>query len=229
MQKNIANRLILPIFAILTALGVAGFFIPLKGEWVDRVVSETLSRRLKLEVKCFNSKLVRWSEVSFDKMTAGVETAKPLLQSGTGEIYLYTKPFLIFHLNDISLTHNIGASGFLSSLPISKSLEGETMIRRVTAGLSGRGAEGFLHFFECDSDDFKLKGGVKWGSGRVIKAHFYLWLSPEKSKKLPKEILRSMISKEGGWVALKAVYNQNEFTLLGAHGPMFRAKWAGIA
>lgn len=227
-QKSVVKNLILWLLAIFLALCAAGFFIPVSGEWVDPLVSRLLSRELGIGVRCVNARIVRWSKVYFNQMTVGVKPEEMLLESGSGEIYLHTPPFLIFRLNDIRFTQHIGSYGFIASLPIAKGLQGELTIQRFTAGLSGQKEKGFLHLFECDSDHFKLKGGVKWGGGRVMKAHLYLSLSPEKTKKLPKEILRRMIPREKGWVAVRIVYGQNKLVLAGPNGPLFQAKWGGL-
>lgn len=224
-KKNFIKILVLSICAILLVLFSAGFCIPLRGDWVDSVTSRILSRRLGLRVRCVNAQLVRWSEVSFDKIDVGFDSKNRWFESGPGEIYFYEAPFLLFRLTDIQFAQTVSASRALFSMPIFKSLQTEWAIHRLMAGWSGDQSDGFLHLFECASDDFELKGGAKWAHGRVMKAHFYFSISPERSRKIPVDISRRMIPTRKGWVAVRIVYSQNRLMMSGLKGPFFQAQW----
>mgnify|MGYP001618383766 CR=1 FL=1 len=213
------------ICVILLALYGAGFWIPLRGDWVDGVTSRILSRRLGLQVRCVNAQLVRWSEISFDKIDVGFDSNRQWFESGPGEIYFYAAPFLLFRLTELRLAQTVSASRSLFSMPIFKSLQTEWVIHRLTAGWSGDRSDGFLRLFECASDDFELKGGAKWAHGRIMKAHLYFSISPERSRRLPADIFTRMIPTPKGWVAVRIVYSQNQLMMSGLKGPFFQAQW----
>ena len=213
------------VTAVFLTLGGAGLFIPMRGPWVDWAVSRFLSGKIGLESCCVNARIAAWSEVSFDRMSAGGDSKNVLWDTEKGEIRFGPRPFLAVSVKELRLFRRLLREPFLESLPISRGLQGDVLIRQLTALWSGNHLSGTLHLLECLSDDFGLRGGAKWGNGRLIKAYFYFSLSPEKSKKIPAEISRRMIPLKNGWVGTRIIYSQNELTMSGLRGPLFQAKW----
>ncbi len=224
-HKHTVIKLILAVTAALLALGGTGLFIPMRGEWLDRMVSLVLSEKLGLESHCVNARIIRWSEISFERMSVGHDFRNALLESGEGEIRPGPRPFLVVSVKDIRLFQGALRNSFLASLPISKGLQGEFLTHRVTALWSGNHLSGVVHLLECVSDDFQLRGGAKWDNGHLIKAYFYFSLSPDKSKKIPISISRRMIPLKNGWVGTRIICTPNELTLAGLRGPLFQARW----
>ena len=224
-QKNSLKYILL---ALIIAAGLAFFaclVISLRGEWVDSAVSKIMSRQSGFAVNCTKASLALGPKVSFDRLSVGYTEQQQFLESGPGSVTLAGKPFLGVDLQEVHLVHNKESSRLFSFLPISRSLGGDLKVNRLRAGWRGSRSDGFLRLFECDAKNIVLKGGLILKDQQVLKAHFILLLSPERLKKIPKELSRRMIPAKNGWSAVRIIFYQDQITLSGPKGPLFQAEW----
>lgn len=224
-HKNKFIKNFLAGVCVIAVLGGAGLLIPVRGEWVDWAVSRLLSRYSGLEIRCANAKIIRWSVISFDRIITGRDSKNALFEAVEGEIRREPHSFLVISLKNIRLLQQILKDPALDSLPISKGLQGDFVVRELTVLWSGNSLSGTIHLSECVSDDFNLRGGLKWDNGKLTKAFFYFALPPERSKRIPGSILRRLIPLKNGWLGTRITYFSNKLTLSGRRGPLFQAKW----
>src|SRR5258706_14349225 len=148
------------VLILLFVFGGMGYLLPFRGAWIDRAVSDFLSKKFRFGILCKSTELRHWSKVSFQSMALGFEgSANKFLESGSGQIYRGNTSSWFVQLRDVRPTKNFPGSRFFSSLPIAKGFEGTALVREITASIHGQAADGFIRVFKCQSDDFVLKGG----------------------------------------------------------------------
>ena len=213
---------------LITVAGLAFsacLVISLRGEWVDLAVSKIMSHQSGFAVHCAKAGLTLGPKVSFGRLSAGFTEQQRILESGPGSVTLAGKPFLMVNLQEVHLVHSKDSSRLFSFLPISKSLEGDLKIDRLIVGWKGSRSDGFLRVFECHAKNIILKGGLVLKDRQILKAHLTLSLSPERSKRIPKELFKRMIPEKNGWSAVRIIFYEDRITLSGSKGPLFQAEW----
>ena len=185
------------VFALLAA---AGWAVPIGGPWADFAASKFLTHQTGLPVRCKNTKILRWSKVSF---------------------------LAVIDRRDLRLMEVFRAARVLSSSPIANGLEGILSVDQLRVGFSGDRSEGLVRILRCESDGLSVRGGWAFKDARLTKAHLYLSLGPARLKKIPPLIRSRLRAVGGGWAAMHIVLCQNQLTFIGHHGPLFQAKWQG--
>ncbi|OIO38552.1 MAG: hypothetical protein AUJ71_02710 [Candidatus Omnitrophica bacterium CG1_02_49_16] len=216
------------IAALSGALYGMGFVVPLQGPWVDFSISKLLDQKTGFLIHCHKTKIRGWAQVSFDSLSVSAQGQPNLFVTGSGSI-----DFKKSHLTQVYLEHvrpggSFCSTGIFSSWPIARGLDGKFLVNQLKAGVTDIHSEGLIRIFRCESDDFRLKGGLILKDQRIARAHFFFSLGPARLKKIPSQIRSRLIAEKEGWAGVHIIYCKNQLTLIGLHGPLFQAKWQGV-
>ena len=224
-QKSSLKNILLALIIAAGLVFFACLAIFLRGGGFDSAVSKVMSHQSGFAVNCAKASLALGPKVSFDRLSVGFTEQQQFLESGPGSVTLSAKAFLGIDLREVRLAHDKESSRLFSFLPISKSLEGNLKVDHLRAAWRGTRSGGFLRLVECDAKNIVLKGGLVLKDQQVLKANFTLLLSPERLKKIPKELSKRMIPAKNGWGAVRIIFYQDRITLSGPKGPLFQAEW----
>lgn len=217
--------------ALLAVIVVFRAF-PLRGRWIDDVLSEKISREASIPVRLFESSIESWKEVRFKLLLVESRSKVSWVASGPGRLRLLSGgPFdpvrtMLLEMKSLAILEDFyrrsSVVAWVSKRAFRDPIYVERLVVRVKqteAGLSCR----ILRF---DSEEVILRGGfVLKRDGRIAKADLFVLVPGDRFEEIPKEVRARMIRRANGWRGVRVLSDGKSLTVLGTHGPFFRAEW----
>ncbi|GEM_PF-3708977 len=208
------------LVAALLGLAALGYGVPLKGSWLDPLASRFLSARWGVSIQMREVEIKRWSQVRFGAIEV-MKDGQRHISTGAGEIspglfktraraeqVIFYKPFYKDFAKAFLFLDKGGDVWELGSVDVL---------------LSG-GRRPVAHFLKLGSGDLRVRGGICFEGGRILKMHALFFLSERLRVKLPDNINKRLL-KRGRFGALRLTYQGYKLTVSGQGGPMLKANW----
>ncbi len=219
---------------VLCALGAALLIgVPLRGRWLDRAVSEWVSRRSGHHLEFSQTSLViaartatfgsaRLTDAN-GRLTASAVEGKVRLSGWSCERGSLTMREL--RLDSGVLWKTLATAAPAGVLPETPQIRfGPVRIDRVR-----RQDRTTLHLSEIRSDDFRLVGGWQWERGRTRKAHLRVAVSGRVGSSIPKALAKRLRPRRDGFLEWRLVFFGNSLEVDGVSGPIVKARWRSFS
>ena len=230
-------RLAGAVFIVLLAgflILLGGAWLPLQGDWVDRWASVYLSRATGVQIRLYDSRVIRWKQIQFGLLTITEQGQnKILLTSGAGAIRVNSGSFwgggvkrFDLKFEDVVIMEDLCRKSPLIAWASKKAFDKPIVLKSVE-GVLKKSAEGILsaHLLTGDSQALILRGGISFHLKHVVKVHALALLPSDRFEEVPKEIRARMILRKHRWRGLRFIYIKNQLTVIGQSGPFFQADW----
>ena len=212
--------------ALLAGFGAAGYWIPLRGAWLDRTLEAMLLSPNGMNGRIENSVLRRWSHLSFENLRLKTESGEPLLTAQKGNVQFYGFFLWIrsaeIVLNDITAAETLTRQWSLF-IPSDRTRRVHADEIRLTIRKFGKTIR--IHPIRLISDDVRIDGGSEWKGGVLVQAHLSALLSEKMVLGLPKELQKRFSQIPSSEKRLRLVYRDGNLEVLGPAGPLLKAEW----
>ncbi|MGH7198384.1 MAG: hypothetical protein ACREH5_06555 [Candidatus Omnitrophota bacterium] len=210
--------------ALLTAVILAGFFIPIAGPWLDRPVSAYLSRQFHTGIRVEGSRVTRWSVLSFRSMALTAPDGGEWARSGPGRVRRSFSRVYVRLTRLVLAPKTAGGIAMISSV-LPDGGKGLFDAREISVIVVRRKGTVTVHVPHWLSDKFVLRGGIKFAGGRTVKAYALLLFPRSFLKELPGEVRSRLKARPDGFGEFRLMFMENQLTLTGATGPFLKAQW----
>jgi len=235
--KTCLLRLVSAAFLIFLSgffIVAAGAWLPLKGVWVDRLVSDCLTRETGIRIQLYDCRIVHWRQVRFGLLTiTDPHQNKILLASGSGTIRVRLRSFLgngakrlNVWIENIAIMEDLYRKSPLITWASEKAFKDPIFLKSIHLSVKKSGEGDLsLHVLNSDSQNLLLNGGISFHKKQVSKVHALVLLPEERFEEVPKEIRARMIPRKGRWRGIRLIYSKNHLKVVGQAGPFFEAEW----
>ena len=173
---------------------------------------------------------MRWKPptgVRFQKAAILDAGGKQWLGGTGGELRLERGPHGL--AQRISLSEFLLPADFFHSfpgLPLEGVEDGALQFRETVFYLEGTGSARHLRILKMSSPALEFQGSVWWAKERVEKADLLILIPSAWAQRLPQDLEKRLSSSVEGKKILKCAYRNDQLTLYGSSGPLFRAAWS---
>lgn len=223
---SLSKKMIAALLVLAAAIVGSAYFMELKGVWLDRFFSDSLSRTLGLQIDLHGSSVTRFSRIRFIRANIGTPTGAPIAEIGSGLLIIKGPAFPA----GIS-----GADALLKDITLSKDFIGKTPLRqwgdstdlritRFAFSLRRHGDQDHWHVRQLLSSKAKLVGGVITESQKPVRAHGLILID---TRQVPMNNgFGKLLFPLNGERGLRFVFAKNTLKAFGIHGPIFEMRWA---
>ncbi len=183
-SKTAVRPGVLAATAMTLILLFAAYSVPLKGQWIDRFLSEFLSKKYAQNVRVANVKIVHASSITFDYLQVKSLEGKWLIRAVSGrlsfkkigikkdsvreiEIYLKDSAFSKDYYKDYRFSTPFG---FLVTKPM--------VVENLKILVTQKGRMTHVGIVSSSSKDVILSGSLTMDDRRVVKDNILIKFSP---------------------------------------------------
>lgn len=169
-----------PLFVSLWLVRVAApgaadlVYTPIRGQWVDRAVSESLSKKYGHPVVVQNAMLIKWSALYADDVRIFSPTGELLISAGPSRLSLRKmslKKDMLFSTEIVLQAvefHRAYYKDQSQFKPWSEWIKKPIRAKRLKLGVVQTDHFTGLSVMDCESDDVKISGYIVAQEGRIV-------------------------------------------------------------
>lgn len=212
---------------LIVLLAAAAFVIhlPIKGAYVDAYFSKKLSVSLAVRVSGAELVLRRWGQISFDTIEIGKEAGDAWIVAKDGALKWTGERRALSAKSARLLPSALKDAPFVGSVLIGDGEETRN-VRNLKIFWYRNASGSTVRVSGLESDDFRLKGGLKLDlNDRPVKLHALLLVAPELWHKLPEDLSKRFFKRSDDFRGLRFTWVEQFIRVDGASGPLLVAGW----
>ncbi len=226
-------RKILASFFIVAAICLVLFYVtPVRGQWLDSLFSNRISRAAGIPIKAEKISLIRYSDLRLESLDyfspegeSWVRVSGASLKFRPIEAMAGKRTRAIFSARDAVLSKAFVRKFPIGPLSLDKFLEDSAKISNLRFLGVRQGDQMVVRILGWESNELILKGGIDLENQKMRVLHLVLRVSDRFYEELPRQVRSRMIARPGGWREVRIIYRKNSLTVLGRLGPFFHFQW----